>query len=285
MTHFKKVLGGLTVVGLLAAAPAYAIPALTFSSSFGTQTVDPFSGIDWIDTATAVTSGFNVIGDTITTSYLATATAIKTGPSNAFLPGLTANGTPSNAFEFTIKAVITETASCGNLGCTQVNFTATGGTFEIYYDSTADADRSQGIGFVNGTKIIGGTINASALGAAGSFTGDGTGLNGTGNFNFFGTVTFTETDSTKDAWISPALAASNAVATLQLGTNLTGGWTRPTAFQDAGFASLPGSNTPDLIVFQADGTQAFAVVPEPGTVALLGLGLIGIAGGTWRRKS
>ena len=285
MTHFKKVLGGLTVVGLLAAAPAYAIPALTFNSSFGTQTVDPFSGIDWIDTATAVTSGFNVLGNTITTSYLATATAIKTGPSNAFLPGLTANGTPSNAFEFTIKAVITETASCANITCNQVNFTATGGTFEIYYDSTADADRSQGTGFVDGTKIIGGTINASAPGAAGSFTGDGTGLNGTGNFNFFGTVTFTETDSTKDAYINPALASSNAVATLQLGTNLTGGWTRPTAFVDAGFASLPGSNTTDLIVFQADGTQAFAVVPEPGTVALLGLGLIGIAGGTWRRKS
>ncbi len=267
MKKISKVLGGLITAGLIAgAAPAFAIPALTYTSSFGTTTIDPFTGIDWSPTATAVTSNYNPDGTTVaTTTYLASAIGILTaGGGIAFTPGLTANGTPANAFEFTIRATIFETAS--QVDIDTVDFTATGGTFDIYFDSTANADRTAGTGFIDGTRIISGTINP---GYAGAFTGDGT--NGTGNFKFFGAVTFTETDSTKDAYIDPALVATNAVATLQLGADTTGGWIPPTSWTEGG--GLPVG----ALIFQADGNQGFSTVPEPGTLALLGLGLLGMA--------
>lgn len=276
MRKISKVLGGLVAAGLVAsAAPAYAVPALTFTSpTYGTQTVDPFTGIDWSPTASAVTTNFLPDGTTVaTTTYLASAIGILTSNGNiAFINGLTTNGTPNTAFEFTIKATITETALPSGLN--KVDFTATGGTFDIYFDASADSNRSTGTGFLDGTRIIGGTINP---GFAGSFQGDGSGVNGTGNFTFFGAVNFTQTNPLLDAWINPELVASNAVATLQLGSNTTGGWTKPTSWVEGG--GLPSG----ALIFQADGNQGFSV-PEPGTLALLGLGLLGIAGRV-RRKA
>lgn len=281
MKKISKVLGGLVAAGLFAgAAPAFAVPALTFTSpvaAFGTQTVDPFTGFDWATSASAVTTGFATDGTTVfSTTYLASAASVLTTSAQAApLLGLTSSGAPANWFEFTIKATIFETAVVDATDPNAVNFTATGGTFDIFYDSSANADRNTGSGYLDGTKIISGTINP---GYAGQFTGDGTGLNGTGNFDFFGTVTFTQTDSTLDAWINPELVATNAVATLQLGTNLGGGWTRPTSWVDGGGIS------DGALVFQADGNQGFSAVPEPGTLALLGLGLLGMAG-RMRRKA
>lgn len=284
MKKTTKVLGGLVAAGLIAgAAPAFAIPALTFNSAtYGTQTVDPFTGFDWAASASAVTTNYVPDGTTIaTTTYLASAANVFTTNSEAaFISGLTSTGTPGTAFEFTIKATIFETAVVDAIDPNKVTFTATGGSFDIYYDSTANANRSTGSGFLDGTRIISGTITP---GAAGQFTGDGTGLNGTGNFEFFGVVTFTETDSSLDAFIDPALVATNAVATLQLGTNVTGGWTRPGSWNNGlwdgitGNADDPRAIPTGALVFQADGNQGFSTVPEPGTLALLGLGLLGMA--------
>ena len=273
MKTISKVFGGLVAAGLIGgAAPAFAAPALTFTDDvYGTRTIDPFTGIDWSPTASAVTTNYLPDGTTVaTTTFLASAIGITTADGGiAFTPGLSANG-DAGAFEFTVLATIYETAT---LSGTTASFTAIGGTFNIYYESTADSNRTTGTGFIDGTRIIGGTINP---GYAGQFTGDG--INGTGNFTFFGTVTFTETDSNKDAYIDPVLVASNAVATLQLGTNTTSGWTAPTAWTEGG--GLPAG----AIIFQADGNQGFSTVPEPGTLALLGLGLLGLARRSLGRK-
>jgi hypothetical protein len=273
MKTISKVFGGLVAAGLIAgAAPAFAAPALTFTDDvYGTQTIDPFTGIDWSPTASAVTTGYKPDGSTIfSTTYLASAVAMLTsGGAIADIDGLTANGTLGR-LEFTVVATIYETAVTDG---TTASFTATGGTFDIYYDSTANADRTTGTGFTDGTRIISGTINP---GYAGEFTGDG--INGTGNFSFFSTVIFTETDMTKDAYINSELSASNAVATLQLGANTTGGWIAPTSWTDGG--GLPAG----ALIFQADGNQGFSTVPEPGTLALLGLGLLGLARRSLGRK-
>jgi PEP-CTERM motif len=268
MTRLKTLVAALSAIGLFAVSGAsHALPSLTFTDSAAvTHVVDPFNGFDWQSNATAVVSAPVFDGTTIlTTNYLASAEVIKlTGG---------ANGTPAGlgtTYEFTVKATIFEVATClvpAGPVCLIAGFTAVGGTYDIYYDSTVDADILTGNGFVNGTKIVSGTINP---GFAGTFSLLNA-TSGSGIFSFAGAVGFTETDNTKDAYFAPTLAASNASATLQIG-GATTSWTAPTSWVDGG--GIPAG----ALVFQADGNQAFiANVPEPGSLALVGLSLVGLA--------
>lgn len=266
MNRFKMLATALSAAGLLAvAAPSYAIPALTFTTGSGTYTIDPFSGFDWASNATAVASAPVFDGTTVmTTSYLASA-------SNITLVG-GGNGTPAPGpeFEFTIKATIFEVATClvpSGPNCIVGGFTAVGGTFDIFYDSTPDSNIVTGTGFLDGTRVLGGNIN---FGFAGTFTV--TGVNaGTGSFNFTGGVNFTETDNTKDAYFFPALGSTVATSTLQFGNSTGTGWTAPTSWVDGG--GIPAG----ALIFRADGNQDFTAAPEPGSLALVGLSLAGLA--------
>jgi hypothetical protein len=285
MKSIRKVAVGLCAAGLaVAAAPSFALPSLTFvTGANGTQTVDPFGGFDYISNASAVSTApiydsVTLVSQVLTTTYLASANAILDPSGNVyFTPGI-APPTPSgfSPWEFTIKATITETAKCTvgtAAACTQAAFTATGGTFEIYYDSTADANRDLGTGYLDGTKVLGGNI---LPGLAGSFQVAGTG--GTGNFSFKTNVLFTETDTTKDAYIDPELVSSIAGAEIKIGGSTTA-WTAPTTWVDGG-----GIDVGEL-VFQADGNHSFSMVPEPASLALLGIGLFSLVGASRLRRS
>lgn len=267
MNRFKTLAAAISAIGVMAvAAPAFAAPSLTFTDGANTYTVDPFSGFDWQSNATAVATAPVFDGTTVmTTTYLASAEQIKLVGGTNFAPA-----PDGSNFEFTVKATIFETAVCVvpvGPTCASALFTAVGGSFEIFYDSTPDADIVAGSGFLNGTKVLAGTI---LPGIAGAFTLTNGGLGGTGSFSFDGAVSFTETDNTKDAYFFPALGATNATATLQFGTTATS-WTPPTSWVDGG--GIPAN----ALIFQADGNQAFAAAPEPASLALVGLSLAGLA--------
>ena len=294
MTSIKKLAAGLSALGLLAvAAPAFAIPALTYTTNTtlgaGTYVLDVFNGFDYISNGSAVSTPVVYDGVTVsTTTYLASANAVLDADGNPFFtPGI-APATPLNdgigaefnPFEFTIKATIFEVAVCTVPGpnpgdpCVQAAFYATGGTFDIYYDVTADANRALGTGYLDGTRIMGGSITP---GLAGSFLVNSAGTGGSGNFSFFGEVTFTETDNTKDAFVAPELKSTKAGAEIKIGTSTTS-WTAPTSWVDGGGFPQDG------LIFQADGNQSFST-PEPGTLAILGLGLVGIFASARRRNA
>jgi hypothetical protein len=275
MKSMKKLAASLSALGLLAAAaPSFALPALTFKHGATTQTVDPFGGFDYISNASAVVTGFNVLGNPITTTYLASAVAVLDSAGNVVAtPGI--QPPAGGSFEFTVKATITETATCidigGPTGCNVAKFTATGGSWEVYYDSTPNADRDVGTGYLDGTKILSGSI---LPGVAGTFTAISA-TTGSGNFTFFGDVSFTETDSTKDAYFNPALTRTVAGAEIKIG-DATTSWQAPTSWGEGG--GIPTG----ALVFQADGNQSFRI-PEPTSVALVGLSLLGLAA-TRRRR-
>jgi len=242
---------------LLAAAGASASPTLTNLDG----TFDPFGGFDWNKAGNVVTSGAIVNGGTVTSTYWANAVLIVDTASNPFnTPNLIppAPGT----YEYTALATITETVSCGGAigaACgTSANFTATGGNWQVFYDTSPDSNLVTGAGITDGTLLIAGDVQSGG----GSFLLlNATG--GTGSFAYQGAVTFTNT-----AFINPALQGSTAVATLQFGS-FTTNWVAPTSQPGAAGGTAP--LTQPSLAFQADGNQAFtsAPVPEPGSLALL----------------
>ncbi|MBL8414819.1 MAG: flocculation-associated PEP-CTERM protein PepA [Propionivibrio sp.] len=278
MKSFNKLAVAISAVGLLTtAAPTFATPVLTFTTAnYGVQSLDVFGGFDWNSAASAVTTGFTgTTGDITTTTYWANAVSIQNPSGGNFLtPGISPAAPlsgPTQGWEFTVKSTITEIVTCVDVLCTQANFSTLGGVFDIYYQDLADANLLTGAGITNGTKVFSGAINP---GFAGTFTNVGAG--GIGIFNFTGNLSYVNA-----AFVDTSLLNTTAVSTLQIGS-FTTAWAAPSNLPGAGGAS-GAAISPDDLVFQADGNQKFNRIPEPGTMALLGLSLVGL-GFARRRK-
>lgn len=277
----------------------FAAAAVSFSASaMANPTISnldgslvPFGGFDWASNGTGiskpVTAALNV-GDTFTTYYFATAEAIKQAGGGTFSglnmvtggPGTTfADGQYEYTAVFQVQERVNAVFNAPN-GSTTAFFEALGGTWNIYYDGAfagggAVANQITGTGFTDGILVLSGTITP---GDVGSFTAASGGQSGTGNFNFKGEVT-----NTNETYIQPDMASSNGFSTLQLGGNITTDWTAPTGTPwGAGLLT-------DSLVFQADGNQTFVPettdIPEPGILALLGLGMFGLFATTRRRNN
>lgn len=270
----NKVLSALAVAGATVfGGAAHAAPTITNLDG----TLSPFGGFDWAQGATAWTSGFiPVAGSTFTLYYAAWAVAVNdTGSGTIFTPRLdnNANGIPAAAgvYEYTIFASLTETV----LGCVpgSCTFATTGGSFDIYYDTAANARQADGTGFRDGTTIISGTVGLSGSTTFNNATGGSQALNGS--------VTYTNA-----AFVNPALVSTNFSSTLQLGSAVTN-FTIPTGFDFNGNGTTAAGElfAPGTIVFQADGNQAFSAVPEPTGLLLAGVALAACGAASRRRKA
>lgn len=232
------------------------------------------TGIDWHANGAGWVQGFDLTAaspvgtiDTFTLTYQAFAGGIA---SSSTTPDLRvgAPGPAVGTYEYTVYATINEVAQVTAPGSINI-FTQAGGSWNIYFDTTPDANQVAGTGFLDGLSIISGTFTGGL--ASFTATAPAPGGLGVGGGTVFGKVT-----SVDLAYVDPAMVGTEVGTTLNF-PGTTGVFTRPAAFG----GNATGADTAVNFVLQTDGFQSFTI-PEPGTLALAGMSLVAM--GVARRR-
>lgn len=269
--RIKTKLKALAVASALLGSTAAMAAPLPISLVTPDGTINNWAGIDWATNGTAAITGFNTSGSPFQLTMWGNAGSLYVeGGATVTTPNLYTGLGSTGSYEYTILGSITESASCIGTNCT---FTVLGGSFNVYFDTTADGNYRTGAGMTDGTLLFSGTVG---LQPGGSFLA-------TSPTDGFGVAVLDAminyTDST---YINPELAGSNTTTTLQIGRFVTSGWTPGTTMPDVGGGTkaLPAGT----FELQADMNSGVTSVPEPASLALAGLALFGL-GMSRRNKS
>lgn len=303
MISIRKLAPIALALGMAFASSAQAEAVTTFNlkDGAGNTIVSNADGLDWNERGSGVAIGagpfsdFTLLppGTQFDFRYQANLVNISGGIEGDRAPFLdgSSNGTAERGalgYEFTIVAkmreVVTSSAVVG--GNPTAFFGLTGSAAQnkvaIYYDTARNANTSTGTGFDDGTLIAlltivsdGTTSQFSTL--PGSGTGQGSAKLSAERIEDGDFINQNYLDG-----VQRLLFGMNFESNL----NYPSGTSMTSAFHLGG-GSLFSDYTvaANDIVFKVDGASRFTEVPEPGSMVLLGLGMLGLAGAKRRRNA
>jgi len=291
---FRKLIPVAAALGLVFAASS--AQAFTLANGAGVTYATDATSLDWNSTGSGVAK--NVASGVALTQgtkfdflYQANLSGVNGDTTGNFRANLDSNANgaaqDASAFEFTIVAKLSEFVKTSSTSGTTLNAsfglnnTPGANKVAIYYDTKANAFTSTGTGFDDGVLVALLTVDPNVT--LSTFTTDSATGVGIGSTKL--TASILEAgdfvDSNYLAGLTSVTFKYDSNLNLPAGDSLTSG------FHKGGSALFPDySVTPSDLVFKVDG--AFSIengrVPEPGSIMLLGMGMLGLVGAK-RRKA
>jgi len=307
---FRKLIPLVAAIGMTFAGAAHADvvaqngvgSAFNLKNGAGTTIVNGATSLDWNQQGSGVAKGVGPfsssnllpVGAGFEFLYQANLTSVGGGTATAALRDLdtTSNGSldagfdANTAFEFTIVArlneVVTASTLVGNNPTSNFGLGAGSNKVAIYYDKNANSNTATGTGFDDGVLIA--LLTIVQDGTTSQFSAVAGTTTGQGSARLHATIDAANGDFINSAYLS-------GVTDMLFGINFESTLNYPANSADTSGFHIGGDGRfgdytvgANDIVFKVDGSNSFTNVPEPGSMMLMGLGMLGLVGAA-RRKS